>query len=204
MPEAKLTEDQFLRDVANHQITIIRDDGVNRHIRFKKPDTSDMSFELITWPWHLCYTGDMGTYVFNRIEDMFQFFRSKPGNGEKLYINTGYWAEKCLAADMHGGISEYSAEKATSRIKEWLDDHDASDEIREEVKWQILIHADDGEDVLRQAVDNFEHDDFRFADFFEVNLHIRPFRYIWCCYALSWGIGLYDKYKDRLKQKTAD
>lgn len=34
------TEQSFLKDVANHQMTVIRDDGVNRHTRFKRPDKS--------------------------------------------------------------------------------------------------------------------------------------------------------------------
>ena len=37
------TEERFLRDVANHEMTIIRDEGVNRHIRFKNPGGARMS-----------------------------------------------------------------------------------------------------------------------------------------------------------------
>ena len=66
----------FLRDVAEHEMIVVRDDGVHRHIRFKKPGTSCMHFDLITWPGYLCYTGDMGTYVFSRLTDMFEFFRT--------------------------------------------------------------------------------------------------------------------------------
>lgn len=71
-----ITEETFLADVAAHQIHVLRDDGVHRHIRFKRPGTYCMQFDLITWPGYLCYTGDMGTYVFNRLEDMFEFFRT--------------------------------------------------------------------------------------------------------------------------------
>ena len=69
-------DEQFLRDVAEHTMTVIREDGVSRHIRFAKPGTSCMHFDLITWPGYLCYTGDMGTYVFQRLTDMFEFFRT--------------------------------------------------------------------------------------------------------------------------------
>ncbi len=68
-------EARFLKDVANHEMQIIRDDGVQRHLRFKKPGTMCYHFDLITWGGHLCYTGDMGTYVFTRVHDMFDFFR---------------------------------------------------------------------------------------------------------------------------------
>ena len=70
------TEQSFLKDVAEHQMTVLRDDGVNRHVQFRRPGTICMGFELITWPGYLCYTGDMGTYVFRRLEDMFEFFRT--------------------------------------------------------------------------------------------------------------------------------
>ena len=70
------TEQIFLRDISMHQMSVLRDDGVNRHIRFKTPGTNSMYFDIITWPGFLCYTGDMGTYVFRRLEDMFQFFRT--------------------------------------------------------------------------------------------------------------------------------
>lgn len=49
-----LTAHQFLHDVRNHQMTILRDEGVNRHIRFMKPGSSDMQFDLITWSGYLC------------------------------------------------------------------------------------------------------------------------------------------------------
>lgn len=62
----EVTESTFLREVSQHSMTVIRDDGVNRHLRFRRPETNCMGFDLITWAGHLCYTGDMGTYVFSR------------------------------------------------------------------------------------------------------------------------------------------
>ena len=90
------SQEEFQKDVSQHGVTIIRDDGVNRHIRFKRPGTMCMHFDLITWPGYLCYCGDMGTYVFSRLEDMFEFFRTDRD------INPGYWAEKLQAVDNHG------------------------------------------------------------------------------------------------------
>lgn len=40
----------FDRDIAQHQMEVIRDDGVNRHLRFKRPGTMCMHFDLLTWP----------------------------------------------------------------------------------------------------------------------------------------------------------
>lgn len=184
------TEERFLQDVADHQMTVLRDDGVFRHLRFRQHDTICMSFDLITWPGYLCYCGDMGTYVFSRLEDMFEFFRSRDG---QLRINLSYWAEKVKAQDVRGPIEEYSPDTFRACIQEWLDDHDATDEVREEVEDRVLAHAEDGEDMARRAADEFEHDKFRFADFFEADLMEYTFRYTWCCFAVVWGIKQYDK-----------
>lgn len=203
----KCTEQSFLKDVANHQMTIMRDDGVYRHIRFKQPGTNEMYFDLVTWPGWLCYSGDMGTYVFQRHEDMFEFFRRPqrflpphPRSGDPvLRINLGYWSEKVQAEERREGVEQYSAEKFSARIKEWLDDAEASDEIREAVEDEVLSSADDGEQEARRAVDEFDRHGFRFQDFQEVDLTEYTYRFIWCCYALVWGIQKYDQARKAMK-----
>ena len=91
------TEADFLKDVAAHEMEILRDDGVYRHIRFKKPGTWCMHFDLVTWPGYLAYSGDMGCYVFSRLNDMFEFFRTDreylQRDGRQLCINLCYWSE---------------------------------------------------------------------------------------------------------------
>ena len=62
------TEERFLKDAAAHQMEVLRDDGVNRHLRFKNPESSAYWFEIITWPGTLCIDGDMGTFVFRRLQ----------------------------------------------------------------------------------------------------------------------------------------
>jgi hypothetical protein len=91
--------EEFIKDVSQHKMQILRDDGLYRHIRFKRENTSCYYFDLITWPGALCYTGDMGTFVFSRIPDMFEFFRTDGEKGADLRINPGYWSEKLLAVD---------------------------------------------------------------------------------------------------------
>jgi hypothetical protein len=101
-------ESEFLNDVASHRMIVIRNDGVNRHIRFKRPQSGTFWLDLITWPGTLCIDGDMGTYVFRRLEDMFEFFRTDRTCGEKdgrtLFINPGYWGEKLQSVPIHGDI----------------------------------------------------------------------------------------------------
>jgi len=129
------TVERFLSDVDKHEMSVIRDDGVSRHIRFKRPGTSCYFFDLITWPGHLCISGDCGTYVFQRLEDMFEFFRTDRDygkrKGEKLYANLGYWGEKIVSESRDGGIQEFSVELFKAVIKEYFDSH-FQDEIANE------------------------------------------------------------------------
>lgn len=225
MSKRVITEELFLKDIASHQMTVIRDDGLYRHIRFKKPNTTDMFFDIITWPMHLCYTGDMGTFVFSRIEDMFQFFRTDrrqaPGNigNQQLYVNTGYWGEKCIAVDSCDGMREYSVDRFREVIQDWLETHleDEEDEafcnaLRQAVDDEILSYCGDkGEEGARQLVGDFEFkydedgDDERTVtidDFWERSLTVKTPRYVWCCYALAWGIAQYDQWKEIRKMEN--
>lgn len=186
------TLDDFLKDIARHEIKIIRDDGLYRHIRFRQPTSLSYYFDLITWPGHLCYTGDMGTYVFTRIEDMFDFFRDD-SDREKIGINPSYWSEKVLSESRFGnGVKEYSEEKFRKRVIEYLDDCEADEELREAVQDEVLFHADN-EYHSYAAMYNFSHDNFSFDDFGMCDVF--TFHYVWCCYAMVWGILQYDKVK---------
>jgi hypothetical protein len=195
------SEQIFLRDVAMHQMSVLRDDGVNRHIRFKTPGSSSMYFDLITWPGFLCYTGDMGTYVFHRLEDMFQFFRTDRDHmslrdGATLAINLSYWAEKLEAVDRCDGVQEYSPAKFRAAIEDWLNQNDTTQELRDAVEDEVLAYADSSEDDAKGSAIGFEFEnDYPFEGFWEVNCKEYVFRFVWCCYALAWGIQKYDDAK---------
>jgi len=195
----KCTEQRFLEDVSEHQMTIVRDDDVYRHIHFRKPDTNCFGFDLVTWPGYLCYTGDMGSYVFTRLHDMFEFFHTKPTKTGGLYINPTYWGEKCVAIDHNHGITEYSQDTLRRYLAERLDDAGATPELRQAINDEVLSHANDGEQGVRCAVDNFKHDEFTFSDFWEVNLHEYTYHFIWSCHALSWGVQKYEIEKGKDK-----
>lgn len=199
----QVTAESFLKDVASHQLVVLRDDGLYRHMRFNRPGNSCMHFDLITVPGKLIYTGDMGTYVFQRLNDMFEFFRTDR-SGAELRINTGYWAEKLIASDCHGkhanGAKEFSEEKFQQRVLEWIDethrlDDDGKDELRANVRDRVFDAADGDRTGIRamDAIHNFEHNGFRFEDFWEVDCTEWTTPFVWCCYALAWGIARYDE-----------
>lgn len=202
----KPTEESFLKDVSKHVMTIVRDDGVHRHVRFRQPDSYNMGFDIVTYPHFLVYSGDMGCYVFSRINDMFEFFRTRPDREPKgsLHINLSYWAEKLEATDKPDGYKEYSQEALETYVREWLDGVEADDELRERVDDEILSCSDDGETRARDALTDFEHAGRHpFQDSWECNFSEYTFRFVWCCYALAWAIRNYDEHRSQLGKTSS-
>lgn len=192
--------EMFKRDVAAHRMLVIMDDGVHRHLRFHRPSTGVMHFDLITWPGSLCYTGDMGTFVFSRLRDMFEFFRAD--DPEKLYqISFGYWAEKVQAIDATDGLKNWSLEKFKSEVKDYFEQYiegaeglpkSAQEELWEQIKDYVISRAEDSEHDGWVALRCFEHKGFEFTDW-ERDCKDYSYRFLWCCHALRWAINVYDQ-----------
>jgi hypothetical protein len=204
----------FERDIASHQMQALRDDGVHRHLRFKRPGTMCMHFDIITWPGYLCYTGDMGTYVFHRLEDMFQFFRAdRKRKGVASDINPQYWGEKLQATDRGDGFRRFSAEKfsaaVVSHLVGWLRENRGTTTKEERrdlwkaVQSEVLGAYDDSGGYRKQcAANDFSHwvnkavGNFAFSDFWGTDVEEYTHRFLWCCHALVWAIGVYDAAKE--------
>jgi len=201
MDETKLTEEIFLKDVKAHTLKIIKDDGLYRHLRCSRDNSSTMFFDIVTWPGNLAYTGDMGSFMFSRIEDMFCFFRS-----DKLKINTGYWAEKVMAESIFGnGVREFSIEAFHEAVihsaKTYLDleeNENVPSEIMDEI--HCLLTAEDEHSCIEE-MRNFCSDKIEFNDFWEYSLNRKTWYYVWCCYAIVWAIMKYDEAKGNITSK---
>lgn len=205
----KCTKEQFLKDVKDHKITVVKDDEVHRDIVFKRPESSTCMFRLTTWPGYLCISGDMGDYVFRRTFDMFDFFRSG-----KLEISEGYWHEKCTSFSRFGnGAKEFSQEKFKDYVKRGFREHVKSiiptlnqRYIGKKIRdiWKDvndhLIGCDNECDAM-SALSTFESDGLDFQDFWEVDFKEYTYHYIWCLYAIVWGIQQYDALK--IEEKAA-
>lgn len=196
---------RFPKDTAEHQLTIIKSDGLYRHLRCRKPGTGAMGFDVVTWPWYLAYTGDMGEFLFSRLPDMFEFFRARKDATTKQRINPGYWAEKCEAAKPDGkGIQEFSVEKFRENVLDYARSHlglDDEEELPRDAKEELraLLTADDEYECV-SAIRDFDSDKFSFQDFWEHDNTAWTFRYIWCCQALVWAI---DKFDEATKAEAA-
>lgn len=194
IPTDKCTEAEFLTGVEKHQLTILRDDGVCRHLIFKRPDHSNYWFELVTWNHKLCISGDMGTWVFSRLPDMFDFFRTeqKDRPSPQLRINLSYWAEKCVSAN-RDGIKRFSPELFRSVMWEYTVDNAPSRAAMREVEEDVLSRADDGEHEAINAAVNFESEDgWTLRHAWETDCTDYTYGFTWICYAIAWGIKQYD------------
>jgi hypothetical protein len=202
------TEERFLSDVANHEMRIDRDDGLSRELKFRNPEGygSNCWFEIITWPGRLCINGDHGCYVFSRISDMFKFFRHNGANadGKPLYINDGYWAEKLVAAASdRSKVRNWSDDKFERIVKERFVAHIRENmrgmpnerrELREAIESEVLAVSEVETDAISEARD-FDMHGLNFEDVWEWDCTEWNFHFIWCLYAIVWGIQQYDKSK---------
>lgn len=211
MKDYACTRERFLNNIARHTMTVLRDEGVYRHLRFRETNTGCFWFDLITYPGTLVIDGDMGTYVFRRTEDMFEFFRTDNeyarSKGDEFGINPGYWGEKLRSVDVDGGYKEFDPEIFARIVKtqfdEWVEAEGPSEEAKTEVwegiETEVLWGVEEGgpEKSIEAAMEfrNEDHD-FEFVDFWDNNFKSFTYCFIWCCYAIAWGVNLYDKRGD--------
>lgn len=205
--EPLLSESEFSASVADHMMMVVADGAQHRHLHFSAPNTSIASFDIVTWPGYLAITGDMGSFLFKRIPDMFQFFRQDKNipviEGQSIIINPQFWSEKLEAVDKDdGNFEEFSPEKFRQRIGEILDEEEAGEELRSAVAEQVLAKVDLGEHQAISAAEEFLHDGFSFVDFFDSDCQVFTYRFLWCCYAIVWAIGYYDEMKAAVAAET--
>lgn len=195
----------FAKDTAEHELEVIRDDGLYRHLRFKRPDTICFSYDLVTWPGYLAFVGDMGDYVFSRIDDMFKFFEGEPGR-----INPHYWAQKLKAPRGTGSDAsrEYSEEAFRASLLEWLgvnkegtldsvfdlaeNEHVYPSLLAEAIDREIFDYWDRPADEhqAREVIQRLEDEGY-FHDAWEMSLRDYDTQYLWCCFAIVRGIEMY-------------
>ncbi len=200
---------RFKADIASHQIHVRHDEGVYRHVVFSRPESSCYLFSLTTTPGRLTYGGDMGTFVFERLTDMFEFFRR---DHCERGPNFDYWHEKLVAVDRNGGADERSIDRFRENLNSYLEDTDLSKAQRREVK-QFIDEAceefeDRGPHAAYMSVHDFSLSDSGnrhqfFTDFFEYSDTVYSIHYEWACYAIQWGIARYDEWKDDAEGRSA-
>ncbi len=175
--QTKDARKSFVESSTDRSLEIIHDNGLYRHLKCYKAGTGCMGFSITTWPGYLAISGDMGCYVFARIQDMFEFFRGDD-------INDSYWAEKVQAADKCDGLREFDEDAA----REWVERQ--AKESGEEIDIDSVNYCDD----IRDFIDSLPRHD-AFADAWDNSFERYTFRYLWCCFAIVWAIKEYDAQK---------
>lgn len=199
MSIASPTKDRFLSDIASHELSIGMDDGIHRNLRFSQSNSSDMHFNITTWPGYLCISGDMGCFVFSRVPDMFEFFRN-----DKLETNLGYWEEKLQSETVNGsGAKSWSAESNLKNMKQivenWKEYADEDELDPDFIAAELERFKDDFYDLdseydMNIAMTNWDEAEngINFLDYESSSLEY-TFHYRWCCYAIVWAIQQYDQ-----------
>ncbi|WP_405883556.1 hypothetical protein OG747_36265 [Streptomyces sp. NBC_01384] len=186
---------RFARETRGHEMTILHEDGLYRHLKCANPKGGFYRFDLLTWPHNVFLRGDGFSFGFSvwPTEDMFDVFRGSSSGG----INPGYWQEKVTA----GKVRDWSEDL----FRAWVLDEAATVEgyypdAVEAVTKQIL-HSDEHNTEYRGtaefAVASFQHGDFRLrlpAEW-EQSFDDFSWEFLFACHAVLWGIGQYDAAK---------
>lgn len=201
------SKSRHLAELRKLEMTIEHDEGVFRCLLFKSPATLDQHFRLTTWPGHLAFSGDMGSYVFARTHDMFRFFRNVGGPAQ-WSVNPDYWSEKLQAEDVHSHDKRgrrFSPDVFESTIKQIAVEH-----IRENMRdatrgdrrtfWTRIRHlsenARDEHEAVAAAIDFSSHG-LTLHDVCEYDFRMHSPWFLWACHAIAWGIATYDDTKAR-------
>lgn len=189
-------KERFFEDIKNHTIKIKHDSGIYRNIKFSNNGSAVMHFNLTTWPGYLCFSGDMGCFVFSREPDMINDFFKHRGTP-----NLRYWAEKLQAVDscsasQHfcNGCKDWSSSLFWSELKDYFDDYyeDEAKSKMEEFKNESFFNDSnpyEAHDAVREFDDRL--------DFWECDCREYTYTYQWACWAIMWGIEQYNKEQEK-------
>ena len=196
---------RFTSDTDEHRMTVVLDQGLHRHLSFRAPGTSMYWFDIVTWPGNLVIRGDMGTFAFARIDDMFDFF------GAGRDVNPGYWEEKLttgrdeakryddglykrlVTQHVEDHIGDSYPDEAELNVDEIQQQRAEIKALRDAVEEELLgDYADTGhENGAHSALQDFHHNGFEFHDTWEWDLKDWTAQYLWCCHAIRWAISQY-------------
>jgi hypothetical protein len=182
MIHEKRVEERIAHDLREHAITVRHSHGFYRHWRCQKPDSWNMGFDIVTWPGSLCYSGDMGDYLFQRTEDMVPFMRS-------VCMSYVYAAEKCVA----GITREWSEE----RFREVL-----AERLKEGSEFTVYRHGKRETASVEEAVAEIEREYANYETRYDAEKAMYEsglwdggdmpscedytYRFLWCLHAIHW------------------
>jgi hypothetical protein len=184
---------------ANHQMTVLHEDGLYRHLRFEGTADSSLGrypsypFELITWPYNLVVkAGWTFHFDIDATPDMFDLFRRTALTGQ---INPGYWQEKVRAGrdEVDGFSNESFEQQVKEHVVRAIREGDAPRGIGAAVTRDIFEWGDISHEAgARQELEDFRYEDWTFGDLSEWDFSDYKPGFLHCCHAIRHGIDLYD------------
>jgi hypothetical protein len=196
-------------------MTVLLDQGLYRHLRFQKPGTGVYAFDIVTWPGYLAISGDMGSAVFTRLPDMFEFFGI-----EKGAVNVDYWTEKLVANDRNGGSTRFSRDLLRALCKRLHDEYVADAEpgyvqsdggmLWSDIEEEVVDPSESTDDALRRMREftptpGSTFEGFEFTDVGEYADRIEGWdvHHLWRLHAIAHAVATYTAYKaDRAHKAT--
>ncbi|WP_054686485.1 hypothetical protein [Microbacterium sp. No. 7] len=164
----------LLAETEEHEMQILHEDGLYRHLRFQKPGTGIYHWDIITWPGSLAIRGDIGEgFIFTRERDMLTWFDQNQAPG---WIKPDYWAEKLDRGARN--VRVFSREKWAA----WL---------RGDPQRYLPQSAESEVDSVEEAVTVL--DDFNIQwDYEDVeSWKDFDFHFLLACHAILWGAKRY-------------
>lgn len=184
---------RIVDDLALHVVTLKYSFGLYRHYRCQRPGYSNMAFDIVTWPGSLCYTGDMGDYLFQRTEDMIEFMR-------RSCMSYSYAAEKCVAHD--GRLKEFREERLEEILKERLAESLADDG---DGTFRVMRRGTFDDESVAEAIETIRQDYSTYSlpsdatkAMYDSGLwdgsdmpscEEYTFRFLWALHAIKWFCG---------------
>lgn len=200
MTEYPEIAERFARETAKHEMTVLLDQGLYRHLRFANPESSLYWYEITTTPGQLIFSGDGESFVFRLAPDMFEMFRRTAEVGG---INATYWAEKCKT----GNAKSYSRERFEEYVWKQVAKGEQyypglRDDVREEIFDSPVYDVDHEPAALMTAL-GYEYwlepgksttglGPFGFKYVHEWELKDFDWWFLFACYAISDAITKYD------------
>lgn len=196
MEHLREARERFATDAEGATMTVLKDDGLYRHLRFDFPRASWRWCEVVTWPHMVVLRGDLGCWSFSRVEDMFGFFREP--SEDVARIDPVHCAEK-LVPGGSDSARVYDAGRAAAYVVQTVADAERPG-LSHDVEEVFFGDADlSTENGLREAVARFDErfphyaidENFRFpVETWDLRRYSPWF--LLSCVVLPWAIGQYD------------
>lgn len=209
-PERECNYERFARDIKNHRMTVLHFEPPYVHLMFSRPDSGCYRFDLISAPWQMIMTGDMGTWVFSRERDMWDFFKTNAKMDEKYLFDAHYWLQKCDAIDRNGA-EHFSFEKLIANVVEQIGEDDRlSEDAKDELISSLEAYEGDSRQSVLEFLDGYEIADSKGCGHFrpfaqpDIPATVYTFGFLWACYAIAWGVKQYHLAFTEAKEATND